>query len=103
MSEFAQTSPRSLGPSPDHPFYFSEMRVSGRLVFDPFQHAIDHAAQKIVSLSGSVHRRWTEARNRAVLNSMSDHALKDLGLHRSEIQRVAADVERGVDPRRSAD
>ncbi len=103
MSEFAQPSPRTLGPSPDHPFYFSEMRVSGRLVFDPFQHAIDHAAQKIVSLSSAVHRRWSEARNRAALAAISDHTLKDIGLHRSEIQRVVADVERGVDPRRPTD
>lgn len=64
------------------------------------QRSLERAAEAVTKAAGKAHRGWVRHRTHAALASLPNHALHDIGFHRSEIGRVAMEIEQGIDPRR---
>ena len=55
--------------------------------------------QRICRTAQRLHESWVRQRTIAALSSLDDHALRDIGVHRSQIRQVANDLAQGIQPR----
>ena len=69
--------------------------LHARLPQAPARTGLQRLADAMRALIGALRRSLCAARTRRALGQVSDHTLKDIGLHRSEIPSVAAgDLDR---------
>ncbi len=59
---------------------------------------VRHATARYVD---RVHRHWVRSRTMSALASLDDASLKDIGVHRGDIEGFVRDLERGLDPRQT--
>jgi len=92
-------SPTAVRP-PEYLFYTSDVTAPLYRLANALTGAARPVLRGLARAAAELHRHWERARTIEVLSKLSDAQLRDIGVKRSEIESVADDVARGIDPRR---